>query len=1695
MKKLMQLLLLCLATVPATAQTEKSNVLIYTLDGKVDTLLLNNVRDIYHSRRDVNGVEQSDISTLRLRTVGGERVYPLTEIDHVVMPKSRRVVSFMGTAIPESETAGARQFTSVAGDFPGSVGDPYIYKWVTGDYIYLSSGDRSRNVENPYGSLSDHDKYRTERGHFEFASDTLVADQYVIYYSGTNRGDNANPIPFNKVKILDVQTQEMPNNSDHLGASGDCGWAVAVRQSNSNYLFELNHEVAVLCFIPRVDSLKTIVLKDIAVKSANGNTLAGRYTLSPTGITLDESTGSDSIFLGLGGKDYAYPFHVPNNKERPLGVEWEKTPQDSVAAYMVIAPQASSTPLKVYYHVYDTKSKVDTVQMKELTAASIEKAKLYPITNKLDPSLFFMAFTDSVKGASGNVKWTFGAPARMYGSVNMLYSGIETGIEWTNDRDFSTLLGHESLTASMADRSFSTLSGNVQFKPYYYRSYAVFNGKTFYGEVKKYGLEREAINMGTNDGLKWSSINLGSVTSEDIGDHYAWGETETKEVYTLATYDPLGDGTGVYDNIGSDISGNPQFDAATKIWRGCWRMPTQAEIQRLRNNSNWSKTSQNGVEGYLVTSKTWSDSTIFLPFEGGNHCHWAATEHTSDMSRAYDWYDSNSGSGNYNYKYYGRTIRPVFESNIEKNGQYLFIRSDQISYSADHTSTDLYGTMRGLDDVVTNVTQGFVIGETQDVTLESGATLQEEVHQTAADNGSYCIHLTEEQMSDMTLGATYYVRAYLTYAGETFYGAPLTMDAMTITADSTNWQVGMDQARLCSTTSGIPETAMSSVDIGFVVGTTPEVGFADADTVIVCDSTVNGKFVCEFKNMEFKQYYYRAFVRQGGRHFFSEPKMLGLDFVDLGLPSGLLWANINVGSQTPSDKGDYYAWGETKPQAGKRYHLDDYDPMSNGKGAYDNIGTDINGTLYDAAQVNWQGPWRMPTKADVQELYANCTVTLTELNGNYVWKFKSNINDSVIYLPGAGYYNNGYINENSGKRAILWTSTAHETTSEYAYYYSSGYNNNASEIKTLSGWYRNSGMPIRPVARYNYTLDDQSMIQMTTEGVDWEVGQGTATLHGYLLGLRYNSQATASGIAYSTDHISDDADDQTPGVEFLSTNNGEIANVASGNFTVLQAVVRPNTVYYYRTYVVVGGKYYYANEREFGRRMVKLFEDSDILWSNINMGASSIDDGGDYYAWGETETKSEFTKANYTYTGNLEDIAGSSNDVAHVKWGGLWTMPTKADLEELINRCTWTEVTKYGQPMYKLVGDTGDSLFIIKSGSKSDQSSKVYMWTSNLNATEGVNSETAYSSNFFENTRTIDAVSRYLGYTVRPVVKYTHTLADDTKIYLTTDSTNWQVGERHPRLVGSVAGLDALEADPNVTITRGFVVGFKDYIDVTTPNISDTEHVTNISVTTIDDNNSAVFRGTTTYDKDTTYYYRAYVKVGDDYYFGNVRRYGLEKIDLGFGGMLWASINMGAQYDACIGDRYAWGEMTVKSNYSQSSYKYYDNGYEFLGDSISGTRYDVAKAKWDDDWRMPTRREMQMLVDSCDWQWTTVDGQNGYLLTSKKNQHKLFLPAAGYQSTTFYNAVGDECYYWTATRNGDAQADILHADGSSYLVSAANRFLGISVRPVKKAVPDEPGKGITGGHQHGGAQQTETNQDTVTGKAGTGNTGGTVTPN
>lgn len=139
------------------------------------------------------------------------------------------------------------------------------------------------------------------------------------------------------------------------------------------------------------------------------------------------------------------------------------------------------------------------------------------------------------------------------------------------------------------------------------------------------------------------------------------------------------------------------------------------------------------------------------------------------------------------------------------------------------------------------------------------------------------------------------------------------------------------------------------------------------------------------------------------------------DFVDLGLPSGTLWATMNVGAEAPEDYGDYFAWGETEEK-------DSYDwstyKWCNGskntltkyctKSSYGYNGFVDNKTELDpeddAATANWGSGWRMPSLTQIQELVNNCTNEWTTKNGVNGRLFTSNINGASLFLPAAGRY-------------------------------------------------------------------------------------------------------------------------------------------------------------------------------------------------------------------------------------------------------------------------------------------------------------------------------------------------------------------------------------------------------------------------------------------------------------------------------------------------------------------------------------------------------------------------------------------------------------------------------------------------------------------------------------------------------------------
>ena len=107
-----------------------------------------------------------------------------------------------------------------------------------------------------------------------------------------------------------------------------------------------------------------------------------------------------------------------------------------------------------------------------------------------------------------------------------------------------------------------------------------------------------------------------------------------------------------------------------------------------------------------------------------------------------------------------------------------------------------------------------------------------------------------------------------------------------------------------------------------------------------------------------------------------------------------------------------------------------------------------------------------------------------------------------------------------------------------------------------------------------------------------------------------------------------------------------------------------------------------------------------VKWATCNIGASSPSDYGDYFAWGETSTKSEYEEKNSkTYGKEMSDIAGdSAYDAARANWGASWRLPTKAELEELEEKCTWTWTTEKGHNGYRVKGPNGKFIFLPAAG-------------------------------------------------------------------------------------------------------------------------------------------------------------------------------------------------------------------------------------------------------------------------------------------------------------------------------------------------------------------------------------------------------------
>lgn len=180
----------------------------------------------------------------------------------------------------------------------------------------------------------------------------------------------------------------------------------------------------------------------------------------------------------------------------------------------------------------------------------------------------------------------------------------------------------------------------------------------------------------------------------------------------------------------------------------------------------------------------------------------------------------------------------------------------------------------------------------------------------------------------------------------------------------------------------------------------------------------------------------------------SSGKIAGHEYVDLGL--SVKWATCNVGATTQTGSGNFYAWGETSI---KSQYVDQNCSTHN------RDYNDISGeAAYDAARANWNGSWRIPTQAEVNELLNRCDWEWTEINGVAGYKVISRTNGNWIFLPATGYREDTS-SKGVGSSGNYWTSTPKFGDKKKAY--SINFGNNSKQCKDR---HRRRGFAIRPVA-------------------------------------------------------------------------------------------------------------------------------------------------------------------------------------------------------------------------------------------------------------------------------------------------------------------------------------------------------------------------------------------------------------------------------------------------------------------------------------------------------------------------------------------------------------------------------------------------------------------------------------------------------
>ena len=688
--------------------------------------------------------------------------------------------------------------------------------------------------------------------------------------------------------------------------------------------------------------------------------------------------------------------------------------------------------------------------------------------------------------------------------------------------------------------------------------------------------------------------------------------------------------------------------------------------------------------------------------------------------------------------------------------------------------------------------------------------------------------------------------------------------------------------------------------------------------------------------------------------------------IDLGLPSGVKWATCNVGATKPEEYGGYYAWGEIEEKDDYSWNTyrwcnGTYDSMTKYCTSASN-GTVDNKTVLepedDVAHVKWGGSWRMPTKAEQDELRNNCTWTWKTLNGVNGYEV-TGPNGNSIFLPAAAYrigsdvYYRGY-------NGNYWSGSLFSDYSECAYYL--GFSDSSYD------WYghdRCVGRSVRPVCDGTTVPVENYTVSVLSNG------NGVVSIEG-----TQESSVTVSAGASVTVVATPDS-----GYKFIGWYIGESETPVSTDATYTFTV---------SANVALVAKFESFVEFVDGHGCVDLGLPSGLKWATCNVGATSPEDYGDYYAWGEIKEKDDYTKDNsVTYGKDMSSISGNPEyDVASAQWGDTWRMPTSDEINELCKNCTWEWTTRNNVNGYKVTGPNGNSIFLPAAGNcngtKVNNIGSYGCYWSGSMYKDFLN---AYDLLFNSSRCDLNTSYRYQGLSVRPVYDG-ETIPVES--YTVSVSTN---GNGVVSIEGTQESSVTVSAGASVTVVATPDSGYKFigwYIgESETPVSTDATYTFTVSA-----NVALVAK------------FESFVEFVD----------GHGCVDLGLpSGLKWATCNVGATSPEESGVYRIW----------------------------SATTYD-----WGNNWRMPTQAELEELINNCTWSWIMQNGVNGVEFTGN-NGNRIFLPAAGYGSGSTLYEFGSAGFYWSSTYYNSLNSyPLLFNHNGCTTKEYFNRETGINIRLV-----------------------------------------------